>query len=128
MDEIIQRTIEAYTRINPRDRQDTEAHMRQETLDHLLKSVGSKIDPATALIMNTTLLGFTVRIDDTLPFGKVDFVTENAQERALRRLARDYTINVMKLEVSSPEMIMRQTPPTLTLRALLRKWFRQAQR
>jgi hypothetical protein len=124
MDDIVRRAVEGYRQINPRDLRDTEAHMSQVTLDHLTRTIGMTIDPGTALIMNTTLFGFAVRIDDSMPFGKVEFVTESAQDRALRRLAGDgYTINIMKLEALSPQVTIRETPPTL--RALLRKWLKR---
>ena len=124
MDEIVRGVAEAYCRIDPRDRRDTEAHMCQETLDHLVKSVGATIDSGMALIMNTTLLGLTVRIDDALPFGQVEWVTEDEQDRAIRRAMRDgVAVNIMKLEMLPPEVVVRETPQTL--RGLLRKWLRR---
>lgn len=109
--------LSGYSRIDPRDRQDTEAHLSQETAEAITKLASSdaKVDAEGA-----QLFGLRTRRDDSLPFGAVRFVTENEQDRALRRAAKGgMSINVVKIDDLTP---FPAPPPAPTLRALVRHW------
>lgn len=111
--------IRGYRKINPRDVRDTEAHMSGLTFRALYFSLSQGEPPAGA--DGSTLFGMTVRLDDELAYGEVRYITENAHDRALRRLAADgKQINVMALEAFAP--IVTPLTPEPTLRALLAKW------
>jgi len=115
------RLIEQYAGIDPRDRQDTEIHLSTSTMDTL---IGSVIWDGEAPIVREPgmLLGRPLRLDDSIPYGEFRFVTENAQDRAIRRATRDgITVNVMKLEALPPTVLPAPAP---TLGALIKHWLR----
>lgn len=120
IEDFYETVVREYGKIDPRDRQDTEAHLSAATAQAVaaLVSLDAKIDAEGA-----TLFGLRTRRDDSIPFGRVRFVTENAEDRAIRRAAKDgLAVNVMKLEALPPLMMPAPEP---TLRALLRHWLRR---
>lgn len=126
-EQIMREVLRQYERVNPRDHQDTEAHLGERTLDVLADyarslTVRNHDDPLPRMIAPPkTLLGMPVRADDTLPFGEVRFITENGQERAMRRiLAEGKSIYVVKM---LPPALPPVPDPTLC--ALIRHWRRK---
>lgn len=125
MTEIVAQVIQEYARIPPEDLRDTEMHMSAETAEQLAKEAGISPDLALREMHHATLFGLRVRRNDLLPFGIVQLVTENAQDRAIRRARRDGVIvNVIKPVDFLPPVI--PPAPAPTLRALLKHWLRRA--
>ena len=126
-EQIMREVVRQYGKVNPRDHRDTEVHLSEYTLDMLAGyarslTVRDHDDPLPRIIAPPkTIFSMPVRTDDTLPFGEIRFVTENGQERAMRRiLAEGKSINVMKmLPPALPSL------PDPTLRALIRHWRRK---
>lgn len=125
-DDLIRKLLEGCAKIDPRDRRDTEIHLSAGTAKVLAMSTihGEKFAFEDRYTDGAMLFGITCRRDETLPFGEFRFVTENAQERAMRRIVADgrTTINVMKPVALMPELLPAPKP---TLRALLRHWLRR---
>jgi hypothetical protein len=121
MDDIIRQTFDAYAKIQPRDLRDTEVHMSTETKDALISSL------PTSTHRGFQLLGLPTRIDDNLPLGVVNFVTETEMDRVIRRAAREgRTVNVMMpFDFLPPEPLPAPKP---TLKALLKHWWKKCSR
>lgn len=66
--------------------------------------------------------GVTIHLWEAIQPGYAEITIENAQERALRRMARDgHTINVVKAERFNPSDFP-PPPPAPTVRSLLAHW------
>lgn len=117
IDDFYESALWEYSEIDPRDRRDTEAHLSQDTAEAIARLVSPDADVDAE---GAQLFGLKTRRDDSIPFGQVRFITENDQDRALRRAARDgLQVNVVKLEALPP---MATPAPPPTLRALVRHW------
>lgn len=127
-EQIMREVVRQYGKINPRDHRDTEVHLSEYTLDMLAGyarslTVRDHDDPLPRIIAPPkTIFSMPVRTDDTLPFGEIQFVTENGQERAMRRILAEgkSSINIVKMSVPLPP-----PAPDPTLRALIRHWRRK---
>lgn len=124
--DIMENLFDGYRKINPRDRRDTEVHLAASTAQAIaatLPDADFKFEDYMA--DGAMLLGIMCRRDDTVPHGEFRFVTENAQERAIRRIRDQFgrsAVNVVKPVVFLPEVVPAPSP---TLRALLRHWLRR---
>lgn len=123
MDDLMRNLYEHFSHVDPRDRRDTEIHVSAATAERIAVENIDGINWKDSMLDDgATLLGLPVRRDDSIPFGQFRFITENAQERAMRRIVeRGGTVNVMQ-PVAWPEPVSEPAP---TLRALLRHWFRR---
>ncbi len=116
-DEIGVRAMAGLAKVPPCDRADTEAHMSLATAEAIVDSYqGVKL---AAPIDGGHIFGLTVRQDDTVPYGEVRYVTENAHDRAFRR-AREarQVVNITRMEC----VHLALEPAAPTLRALLAHW------
>lgn len=124
--DIMGNLFDGYRKINPRDRRDTEVHLAASTARAIavtLPDVDFKFEDY--MTDGAMLLGIMCRRDDTVPYGEFRFVTENAQERAIRRIRDQFgrnVVNVVEPLAFLPEVVPAPKP---TLRALLRHWLRR---
>ena len=117
IEDFYESALSDYGKIDPRDRRDTEAHLSQDTAEAIVRLVSPDADVNAE---DAQLFGLKTRRDDSVPFGQVRFITENDQDRALRRAAgAGLQVNVVKLEALPP---MATPAPPPTLRALVRHW------
>jgi hypothetical protein len=124
MIDIYESAVRQYGEVRPEDRRDSEFHMSGETMDDLLRQI--KLVTGGSPGQPVTLLGLPVQMDDSMPFGVVKLITENEQERAIRRLTRDgIGVHVVRFDWPTPEL---PSPPAPTLRALLRHWWKKVSR
>lgn len=122
MDEIVQEAVRKYAAIAPEDLRDTEVFARRETLEHLVGLM--QLQPPQGIdLSNATLFGLRLRADDSMPFGTVRFVTENEQDRAIRRArAFGHSINIVKMPPPMAFSMAEHMPPPPTLAGLLKHW------
>ena len=127
--DLMRSLYDGYAAINPRDRRDTEVHLSTATANYLalqLTMTGGKFDMEN-WVTGATLLGRPARCDEGIPFGEFRWITENAQERAMRRIRGEFgdrAINVMQpLAMDWP---VPSPAPKPTLRALLKHWLKRS--
>jgi hypothetical protein len=124
MDDVMRNALEQYSKVLPQDLRDTEVFMSTDTRVELERTLLAGKSPAEQASVNQ-MFGLPVRTDDALPYRVVELRTENAQERAIRRAARDgITVNVLK---PGPSWFP-PAPPVPTLRALVKHWWKKVRR
>jgi hypothetical protein len=125
MIDIYESAVRQYAEVLPQDRRDSEFHMSGETMDDLLRQM--KLVGGTSPGQPVTLLGLPVQVNDFMPPGVVKLVTENEQERAIRRIVGDgVSVHVVRFDWPTPELPLPVPAPTL--RALLRHWWKKVSR
>jgi hypothetical protein len=124
MDDLMRSAFEQYSKVLPQDLRDTEVFMSTDTIEELKRTLLPGKPPAEWSGVNQ-MFGLPVRADDALPYRVVELRTENAQERAIRRAAKDgITVNVME----PGPLWFPPAPPAPTVRALVKHWWKKVRR
>jgi hypothetical protein len=131
MDDVVRKALDDYGKIPPQDLRDTEVHMSSDTMTHIMRTLPASTDGSFNTYRHwrdtSSFLGLPLRVEESLPCGVVNFVTETELDRVIRRAAREgRAVNVMKPILFDPTEF--PSVPVPTFKALLKHWWRKVKR